>query len=214
MNDRMSTLVERIKNLEAALHDELEADLIGARKRLLYRVDRNRIWFERDVLNHHRRLKLGLARFFATTHPLNILSAPVVYSLLVPFVLLDLWVSLYQAICFPIYGIERVRRRDYLVVDRHHLRYLNAIEKLNCFFCSYANGLIAYVREIAARTEQYWCPIKHAQGIREHHRRYHRFVGYGDPHAYRQELEPLRAKLATLSEPSHSSHRQKSRRAS
>ena len=214
MNDRISSLIERIKSLEAELRHEFEADLIRARKRLVYHVERNRIWFERDVLHHHRRLKLGLVRFFATAHPLNILTAPVVYSLIVPFVFLDLWVSLYQAICFPMYGIERVRRRDYLVVDRHHLRYLNAIEKLNCFFCSYGNGLIAYVREIAARTEQYWCPIKHARAVRDHHGRYHRFVDYGDPHAYRRELEPLRVELATLSEPRHSSRRRKSRRAS
>ena len=56
-----------------------------------------------------------------------------------------------------------MRRRDYFVFDRHHLAYLNAIEKLNCAYCSYANGLVAYVREIAGRTEQFWCPIKHAR---------------------------------------------------
>lgn len=42
------------------------------------------------------------------------------------------------------------------------LSYLNAIEKLNCVYCGYGNGVIAYGREIIARTEQFWCPIKHA----------------------------------------------------
>ena len=65
--------------------------------------------------------------------------------------------------CFPIYGIERVQRRRYFAIDRHTLAYLNAIEKANCLYCSHANGVIAYVREVAARTEQYWCPIKHCQ---------------------------------------------------
>jgi hypothetical protein len=37
-----------------------------------------------------------------------------------------------------------------------------AIEKINCAYCSYANGAIASVREMASRTEIYWCPIKHA----------------------------------------------------
>ena len=55
----------------------------------------------------------------------------------------------YQAICFPVYKIPKVRRRDYLVFDRHHLAYLNIIEKINCAYCSYANGAIAFMREVA-----------------------------------------------------------------
>ena len=92
-----------------------------------------------------------------------VLTAPVIYSLIVPIVLVDLWVMAYQAICFPIYKIPKVRRRDYLVFDRHHLAYLNTIEKINCAYCSYCNGAIAFVREVASRTEVYWCPIKHAR---------------------------------------------------
>jgi hypothetical protein len=92
-----------------------------------------------------------------------VLTAPVIYAVIVPLVLLDLFVTIYQRVCFPVYGIPKVNRGDYLIFDRHHLAYLNALEKLNCAYCSYANGLIAYVREIAGRTEQYWCPIKHAR---------------------------------------------------
>ena len=36
------------------------------------------------------------------------LVAPVIYSLIVPIVILDIWISLYQLICFPIFGISRV----------------------------------------------------------------------------------------------------------
>jgi len=39
----------------------------------------------------------------------------------------------------------------------------------------YENGLAGYFREIAARTEQYWCPIKHARRIKAAHGRYPRF---------------------------------------
>ena len=46
--------------------------------------------------------------------------------------------------CFPIYGIPRMRRSDDLVFDREDLHYLNAIEKFNCFYCSYGNGGAAY----------------------------------------------------------------------
>jgi hypothetical protein len=118
-----------------------------------------------------------------------VLTAPVIYSLIVPLLLLDLVVMVYQAICFPVYGIGKVRRRDYFIFDRHHLAYLNALEKLNCAYCSYANGLIAFLREIAARTEQHWCPIKHARRAIGAHEHYREFVDYGDADGYREWLQ-------------------------
>lgn len=92
-------------------------------------------------------------------------------------------------------GDGPVPRRPFLVLDRHRLQYLNAIEKANCTFCSYANGAIAYVHDVAARTEQYWCPIKHATDIAAPHHRYHLFFDYGDAQAYRRDLPDIRAQL-------------------
>jgi hypothetical protein len=121
-----------------------------------------------------------------------VLTAPVIYAGIVPLLLLDLFVSIFHAVCFPIYGIAKIRRADYLVFDRHHLAYLNALEKLNCAYCSYANGLIAYAREIASRTEQYWCPIKHARRVIDAHARYAMFDDYGDAEAFQKRLEKWR----------------------
>ena len=112
-----------------------------------------------------------------------------------PLALADLWITLYQWLCFPVFGVPLVRRRDYFAIDRYKLGYLNAIEKVNCTYCSYATGMIAYIREIAARTEQYWCPIKHARTIPAPHGRYRRFVEYGDAHGYRDGLPALRRGL-------------------
>ena len=123
------------------------------------------------------------------------MTAPVIYAMIMPIAFLDASFSLYQAICFRVYGIARVRRSHYLVVDRHHLAYLNGIEKLNCVYCGYANGVFAYVREIAARTEQYWCPIRHARGVHDPHSRYRHFVDYGDAEGYHRRLIPLRRQL-------------------
>ena len=103
---------------------------------------------------------------------LVILSVPLIYALVVPFAFLDLSVAIYQTVCFPIYGIPKVRRKDYLIFDRGRLAYLNAIEKVGCVFCSYANGLLAYIAEIAARTEQHFCPIKHAHPATGRHSQY------------------------------------------
>ena len=141
------------------------------------------------MLRRHRELKTHLVRYVLSAHPLVLLTAPVVYALIVPLALLDLAVTIYQAVCFPVYGIPKVRRRDYLVFDRYALAYLNALEKLNCAYCSYANGLIAYVREIAGRTEQYWCPIKHARRAIGAHAEYANFEDFGDAEGYRRRLE-------------------------
>jgi hypothetical protein len=139
-----------------------------------------------------RRQRVGLWRYVTGSNVATLVTAPVIYLQLLPFAALDLSVSLYQAVCFRAWGIKRVRRRDFFAIDRHRLAYLNALEKMNCLYCSYANGVIAYVREIAARTEQYWCPIKHAQPVRGRHDRYESFLPYGNASVYRSGLAALR----------------------
>lgn len=118
----------------------------------------------------------------------SLLVAPMTYSLIVPLVLFDFWLQLYQAVCFPVYGIAKADHARYVLLDRGGLRYLNWIEWLNCNYCGYANGLIAYAREIAARTEQYFCPIKHARRCSGTHSRYHEFLDFGDARSYKKEL--------------------------
>jgi hypothetical protein len=154
-----------------------------------------RVWLDLELREAHRRFRQGIPAYLREGNMFSLLTAPVIYSLLLPLVLLDGWVTLYQSVCFPIYGIARVHRRRYFAIDRHQLRYLNGIEKVNCTFCSYANGLIAYVREVAARTEQYWCPIKHGRTITAAHHRYRAFLEYGDAPGYRNELPTLRRAL-------------------
>lgn len=140
----------------------------------------------------HRKFRRGLLAHIRSIGLLLWLTSPFIYALIIPVALIDLFATLYQFICFPAYGINRVRRSDYVVIDRHRLSYLNALEKLNCVYCSYANGVIAYARELASRTEQYFCPIKHAIAAAGTHSRYSRFVDYGDAKEYRRQFPHLR----------------------
>jgi hypothetical protein len=125
--------------------------------------------------------------------PLVLLTSPLIYLCVIPFALLDLFVAVYQAVCFRASGIPKVRRSDYLIFDRGRLPYLNAIEKVGCVYCSYANGLLAYVAEVAARTEQHFCPIKHDATLPSAHSRYLHFLPYGDARAYRSGLDGVRS---------------------
>src|SRR5581483_12220572 len=102
----------------------------------------------RDDGSDHHLFRKALWPYLRGIHPLVILTSPVIYACSIPFLLLDFAVTIYQAVCFPVYGIPKVSRHDYLVFDRGSLRYLNHIEKIGCIYCSYANGLLAYVVEI------------------------------------------------------------------
>ena len=78
------------------------------------------------------------------------------------------------------------------MIDRHRLPYLNAVQKLNCLYCGYGNGVIAYAREIIARTEQFWCPIKHARRTHGAHARTSKFVDFGDADAWETQRVEIR----------------------
>ncbi len=164
------------------------ADPLGARHQR--RLARDRAGRHTD-----RQHRAPLLSYVLRSDLLTIVTAPVIYSLIVPFVMMDLSVSLFQALCFRAWGVARVRRRAFFAIDRHKLGYLNGLEKANCVYCSYVNGLIAYVREVAARTEQYWCPIRHGRRVRGLHDRHTGFAPYGDGAAYREALPSLRARL-------------------
>jgi hypothetical protein len=185
MTPQIAELIEKIRHLES----ELDAELAKRRAELRIGLEHGRVAFEEELLRRHRELRSKLLPYLFGANPLVMLTSPVIYAGIVPLLLLDLFVSVFQAVSFPIYGIAKIRRADYLVFDRHHLAYLNALEKLNCAYCSYANGIIAYTREIAARTEQYWCPIKHARRVIGTHALYASFDDYGDADAHQERLE-------------------------
>jgi hypothetical protein len=168
--------------------EELEEEI----KFGFYEIRKGKVWFSEEIKREQRRLKTSLFRYIVHSRFLAIVTAPFIYACIIPFGLLDLFVSTYQAVCFPVYGIPKARRRDYMAIDRNKLRYLNALEGLNCMYCSYANGLLAYVVEIAGRTEQHWCPIKHARRVQHAHDRYSRFLPYGDASAYRERIDKVR----------------------
>lgn len=184
MKQHIDELLERVRILQDEIEDEY-------RKRR-EEFEQKRAELASEFLRQQRRYKTGLFRFLLRSRLLVALTAPVIYAGWLPFLLMDLFVTLYQTLCFPIYRIPKVRRADYIVFDREDLPYLNLIEKFNCFYCSYGNGVAAYTREVAARTEQYWCPIKHARRIKAAHERYPHFFDYGDAEAFRQGLNRLR----------------------
>jgi len=194
MNPKISELLDRIQQMES----EIEQEMKRKRAELKADFEETRVHFEREVQEQQRKFKTGVMAYLLTANFMSVVTAPVIYALVFPMLLLDLSITIYQHICFRAYGIARVKRSDYFVYDRAHLAYLNLIEKINCAYCSYGNGLMAYGREVVARTEQYWCPIKHARKIMAAHPYYTGFLDFGDAQSYKDELENLRIELAKL----------------
>jgi len=182
MDQKLNALLAKIEELEA----EFNAELARRSAQLRFGLEKGRIKFEEEIRRQHEVLRTSLWTYIRRSNPLAVITAPIIYALIIPLVMLDVFLAAYQATCFRAYGIKRVKRSDYIAFDRLYLSYLNPIEKLNCAYCSYANGLIAYAGEIASLTEAYWCPIKHARRLQGAHKRYREFADYGDADAYKK----------------------------
>ena len=188
MNRKIRDLIQRIQQLEAELENEIS---LQSRK-LSERFEKRKIEFDKAVKAIHRSFRKSVFYQLFHGNPLFILIAPIIYIMIIPLVIMDVTIWIYQRITFPIYRIPLVPRKEYFVIDRHHLAYLNTLEKINCVYCGYGNAVAAYVKEIIARTELFWCPIKHASRIASPHSRYAQFFDYGAAEDYRQHFNEVR----------------------
>jgi len=124
----------------------------------------------------------------------HLVSAPFVWMLFIPFIILDLFLEVYHHICFPLYGLQLVKRRSYIKIDRHKLKYLSLFEKVNCIYCGYGIGLLHYASVIGEKTEKYWCGIQHKKKKGfvgpGHHKN---FSKYGDEKSFKKKY-PIKGK--------------------
>ena len=200
MHEELNLLLAKAKQLEG----EMLAEIRERRQKFGYEMEEGVIRFDAAVGAEHRKMAKSLARYLLEARWLNIITAPMIWFCVVPILFMDVVAEAYQFVCFPIYGIPKVRRQDYVVMDRGRLLYLNSMERFNCVYCGYVNGVLAYVQEIAGRTEQHWCPIKHAVSLKARHSRYQHFLDYGDADQYIKRLEEVRRDFADLKKASMS----------
>ena len=189
-DDKIDEITQKI----LALEEELSNEFAKREKEFVSSIESQKESFEDNVLKNGReKIK------YLSSLPLGVvLTLPFIWVMIIPALLTDIMVSIYQAVCFPIYKIPKVKRKDHVILDRYNLFYLGKIEKINCFYCEYFNGVASYVREVAARTEQLWCPIKHERPIKYTHSRYANFFEYGDYLSYKKELKQRRRDFKDL----------------
>ena len=188
MSDRIREMIEEIEDMKKRLGEEIAQH----EKHISYEIQNGYVTFEKEVLDTQKKNMKNLLTWFRDIPLLHLLTSPLIYGMVLPAMLLDLILFLYQHIIFRIYKFEFVKRSDYIIFDRQYLGYLNCFEKLNCMYCSYFNGLMQYASAIASRTELYFCPIKHAKKIAYEHDFYDKFFSYGDEEKYQEKLKALR----------------------
>jgi len=196
MSSRIEEIIAEIKALESELFEEMKAK----HKKFFYQIENNKIKFQKEVIEEGRSKVISSIRYLSSFSIGIILTIPFIWAMMIPILLTDIFVTIYQAICFPIYKIPKVKRNEYVIMDRYNLFYLDKVERINCWYCVYFNGVIAYVQEIAARTEQFWCPIKHSKPLKQAHSRYDKFFDFGDYQEYRRALEKRRSNFKDLEE--------------
>jgi hypothetical protein len=194
IEDKIEAITAQIKVLEEELTDELKKK----QKEFFYKIENEKIKFEERVIKEGRSKIISSIKYLSSFPVAVIITIPFIWGMMIPALLVDISVTIYQSVCFPIYKIPKVKRKDYVVMDRYDLFYLDKVERINCWYCEYFNGVIAYTREVAARTEQFWCPIKHSKALKDKHSRYDKFFDYGDFKKYREELDKRRADFSDL----------------
>ncbi|KYJ85885.1 hypothetical protein [Sulfurovum riftiae] len=195
MSERIKEMMVEIEDLRQKLKEEIEQQ----EKKIDYEIKNGYIRFEDEVLSKQKENMKHLLAWFGETPFIQLLSAPIVYGMVLPALLLDLMLFVYTYVVGRVFKITFVQRKDYIVFDRQYLGYLNIVEKLNCLYCAYFNGLMQYSAAIAGRTELYFCPIKHAKKIAYDHNYYDAFFAYGDGEKYPQKLEKLREEVQEVS---------------
>lgn len=107
-----------------------------------------------------------------------LLSTPFIYGMAPVMLVFHLCLEIYHRVAFYLYDIKYVDMKDHFVFDRFAKKELNTLQKLNCIYCEYGNGLASYIQEIIGKTEAYWCPLKHKKHIKNPHSYYDSFMEY------------------------------------
>lgn len=66
-----------------------------------YELREGIVWFSEEIKREHRRLKTSLWRYVRRSRFFVALTSPLIYGCIIPFLLLDLFVTIYQAFSFP-----------------------------------------------------------------------------------------------------------------
>lgn len=180
MKSRINQLLIEIENKR----EELKEEYIKLRSKYSFEFLKGKVTFSQQAREANKKYKKSLIDTIFSARVREILSIPFIYAMIIPALVLDIFLCIFQQTAFRLYKIPLVKRSEYIVWDRKHLDYLNPLQKLNCLYCSYVNGLFSFAVEVGGRTERYWCPIKHARKLKTIHDWQKHFADYWDAEGF------------------------------
>jgi hypothetical protein len=183
-----STIREILAKIEA-LNNDLREEYERLSHKYGFSLQQKKIIFLEEVRRRNKAFKFPTWKYVIPTNFRHFLSIPFIYGMIIPALILDVFLTVFQWTAFSLYKIPKVKRSEYIIYDRRFLDYLNFIQKINCLYCSYVNGVFAYAVEIGARTERYWCPIKSANKPKFSHGWYRDFADYGNPEEWNTKFK-------------------------
>lgn len=178
--DKITEILEDID----AKKKELLVEYEKLREKYDFSFEKGKVKFTEAAKKYQRKFRIPLPKYLSKPAVRHLLSIPFIYGMIIPAIFLDICLFVYQQTAIRLYGIPLVKRKDYIQFDRKQLSYLNLMQKINCLYCSYVNGLFQYAVEVAGRTEKYWCPIKAARRKAWVHDWEEYFADYGDPKGF------------------------------
>ncbi len=188
MKSKISKILADIQHKK----EELSAEYSKLKEKYGFKVDGRRIIFNSDVKKKNKVFKKPIILTLLEARLREILSIPFIYAMIIPTFILDVFLFLYQQTAFRLYRIPLVKRSDYILYDRKSLDYLNVLQKFNCIYCSYVNGVFQYAVEIWGRTEKYWCPIKNARKKMWEHAWEQYFADYWNPEEFKKIFHSIK----------------------
>lgn len=184
MHSKISEILKEIKSRKNDLLKEYE----NLKEKYGFAFIKGKIMFNLDRKKENRKLRKSIWDSLFGLRIREVISMPFIYSMIIPALILDIFLFIYQQTAIRLYWIPLVKRSDYIVYDRRFLDYLNFFQKFNCLYCSYVNWLFSYAVEIAWRTEKYWCPIKNSHRVKWWHDWQEYFADYWDPIWFKEEF--------------------------
>ncbi len=182
MRPKIEQILKDIKKKREDLYEEYAK----LREKYGFKFEKWKIVFNSETKAKNKLFKKSILESIFSARVREILSAPFIYVMIIPSVILHIFLFIYQQTAFRLYKIPIVKIKDYVIFDRKELDYLNVIQKFNCIYCSYVNWLYSYGVEIAGRTEKYWCPIKNAKKMKGGHDWQEYFADYGNPEDFKK----------------------------
>jgi hypothetical protein len=187
---KINELLQNFENKRILFWRDLQKEYDALKEKYHYKFYKKKVIFSKEVIEEDKKWKNAFIKDFFTPSSFfkHTLSIPFIYGMIIPVLLLDIFLFIYQQTAFRLYGIPFVKRSDYIIYDRRFLNYLNIVDKLHCLYCSYMNWLFSYAVEIAWRTEKYWCPIKNSMKMKWGHNWQKYFADYGDAKTFREVM--------------------------